>query len=138
MGGPWEHAVWKAAIEAMAEAVIVTDLDQKIRVWNPASERLFGFTRAEVIGQPLAFLIPDRFRPTHDAGFAKAVATGNLRVAGRVITTRSNHKDPGRKLYVDFSFTLLRDEGANVFGVMAVGRDATEKFLAAKAPAPAP
>ena len=137
MDSPWEHAVWRAAIEAMAEAVIVTDLAQSVRVWNPGAERLFGFTRAEAIGQPLAFLVPERFRATHDAGFAKAIGTGTLRVAGRVITTRANHKEPGRKLYVDFSFTLLRDDARTVFGVMAVGRDATEKFLAAKTPAPA-
>jgi hypothetical protein len=59
-----------------------------------------------------------------------------LRVAGRVLTTRSNHKDPERKLYVDFSFSLLRDD-AGVWGVMAVGRDATAKFLAARANQPA-
>jgi PAS domain S-box-containing protein len=134
---PWDNAVYRAAVEAMAEAVIVTDLGQVVRVWNPASERLFGFKAAEAVGQPLAFLIPERFRATHDAGFAKAVATSTLRVGGRVITTRANHKDPARKLYVDFSFTLLRDDAGTVFGVMAVGRDATEKFLAARAAQPA-
>jgi PAS domain S-box-containing protein len=132
----WADAVYRAAIDAMPEAVVITDTGGIIRVWNPGAQQLFGFTADEALGGPLSLMIPERFRPAHDAGFAKAVATGHLRVAGRVLTTRSNHKDPGRKLYVDFSFSLLRDD-AGVWGVMAVGRDATAKFLAARANQPA-
>ena len=137
MAAPWDSAAYKAAIEAMPEAVVITDTGGIVRVWNPGAQQLFGFTAAEAVGASLSFLVPERFRATHDAGFAKAVATGVLRVAGRVLTTRSNHKEPGRKLYVDFSFSLLRDEAGQVFGVMAVGRDATEKFLQARASQPA-
>src|SRR3569832_273688 len=130
----WTDAVYKAAIDAMPEAVVISDTGGIIRVWNPGSQKLFGFAAEEALGAPLSILIPERFRATHDAGFAKAVATGHLRVAGRVLTTRSNHKDASRKLYVDFSFSLLRDD-AGVYGVMSVGRDATERFLAARAAA---
>ena len=133
----WTDAVYKAANDAMPEAVVISDTGGIIRVWNPGSQKLFGFAAEEALGAPLSILIPERFRATHDAGFAKAVATGHLRVAGRVLATRSNHKDESRKLYVDFTFSLLVDEAGAVYGVMAVGRDATEKFLAARANQPA-
>jgi PAS domain S-box-containing protein len=136
MQGRWTGAVYEAAIAAMPEAVVIADIGGTIRIWNPGAEQLFGFSAGEAVGAPLSLLIPERFRPAHDAGLAKAVATGHLRVAGRVLTTRSNHKDASRKLYVDFTFSLLLDEAGAVYGVMAVGRDATEKFLAARANQP--
>jgi PAS domain-containing protein len=48
------------------------------------------------------------------------------------MTTRAVHKD-GRRLYVDFSFSMLRDNGGAVVGALAAGRDGTERFLAERA-----
>src|SRR3569833_2296830 len=115
MDARWSGAVYRAAIESMPEAVVIADTGGTIRVWNAGASRLFGFDAAETIGAPLSLMIPERFRAAHDAGFAQAVATGHLRVAGRVLTTRANHKDADRKLYVDFTFSLLRDD-AGVYG----------------------
>jgi hypothetical protein len=47
--------------------------------------------------------------------------------------TRAKHKEEGRKLYVDFSFGLLRDVQGQVLGVFATGRDATEAHLKGQA-----
>jgi len=98
----------RALLEGLQEALIVSDTDGVIRYWNPAAERIFGHAREEALGQSLNLLIPERFRPAHDAGFARAVASGRLRTGTRVLRTRSNHKD-GRKLYVDFTFALLKN-----------------------------
>jgi len=119
----WPHAEACARLfDALHEAVIVTDTQGVIRMWNAGSEQLFGHARDNALGKTLELIIPERFRPAHDAGFAKAVATGTLRVGGRVITTRAQPAD-GRKLYVDFSFGLLKDDDGKVFGVFAVGRE---------------
>ena len=48
------------------------------------------------------------------------------------MTTRAVHKD-GRKLYVDFSFAMLKDASGAVVGAMATGRDITERYLAERA-----
>ena len=102
-----------------------------MRRWNAAAERLFGFTAGEVLGRPLDFMIPEHLRRGHDEGFSRAMATGTLRMGGRVLTTRSLRKD-GAKLYVDMSFALVRDEAGGVVGSVAMARDVTEAFLAAK------
>lgn len=125
----------QSLLQGLPEAFILTDLEGVVRLWNAAAERLFGFSQAEAVGAPLDDLIvPERFRPAHDAGFARAVATGELRVAGRVLRTRAAHKD-GRKVYVDFTFALLKDPAGGVAAVYAVGRDATEAHLQAQAKA---
>jgi PAS domain S-box-containing protein len=120
-----DPALMRALLAGLPEALIVTDTGGVIRYWNEAAERLFGHSRADALGASLDLLVPERFKAAHDAGFARAVASGQLRVGGRVLRTRAQHKD-GRKLYVDFSFALLKDAQGQVAGVYATGRDATE------------
>jgi PAS domain S-box-containing protein len=131
-------------LDALPDALVVTDTAGVIRCWNAAAERLFGFGAAEAIGVGLDdILVPERFRRAHDEGFARAVASGELRTGHRVLRTRSQHKD-GRKLYVDFTFALWKDPDGKVVGVCASARDATEHHLqqaaaaAAKPPGAAP
>lgn len=115
-------------LEQMQDAVIVADAEGTIRLWNRGSEVLFGFSAAEAVGSGLELLVPPRFRQAHDQGFRQAIAAGHLRTEGRVMTTRSNHKN-GCRLYVDFSFSLLKDPRGQVLGVIAVARDATARHL---------
>lgn len=109
-------------------SIIVSDREGRIVAWNRASEALFGFAAGEVVGQSLDVIIPEHLRKAHWDGFDRSLASGTTKYAGRVMTTRALHKD-GRKLYVDFSFGMLKDAGGAVTGVMAIGRDGTERFL---------
>lgn len=118
-----------ALVEQLPAAVIVADREGRITLWNRASEALFGFTAAEAIGQSLDLIVPERLREAHWAGFDRSLASGATKYAGQVMMTRSTHKD-GRRLYVEFSFGILKDDGGAVTGVVAVGRDGTERFLA--------
>lgn len=115
-------------LDALPDAFIVADAGNVIRWWNPAAQRLFGFAREEALGASLDLLVPERFRAAHNAGLARAVSTGEMRTGGRVLRTRSQHKD-GRKLYVDFTFGLWKDAAGAVLGVCALARDATEQHL---------
>ncbi|RYF14162.1 MAG: PAS domain S-box protein [Comamonadaceae bacterium] len=121
----------QAVLDGLPDAFVLADVQGVIHAWNPAAQRLFGFTREEAVGENLNLIVPERFRAAHDAGFARAIATGELRVAGRVMRTRANHKD-GRKLYVDFAFALLKDAQGSVVGVYSTARDATEAHLKAQ------
>ena len=126
--GDLRAGIWRAAVESMQEAVVVADRDGIIRLWNRGAEVLFGFSAEEAVGSGLDLLIPERFRRAHEEGYRQAIATGQLRSEGRVLTTRSNHKY-GCRLYVAFSFALMRDEHGAVMGVVGVGRDATAAHL---------
>jgi PAS domain S-box-containing protein len=120
-----------AVVAQAPVSIIVADKEGRITVWNGASEALFGFTAAEAIGQSLDLIIPERLRKSHWDAFDRALASGSTKYAGTVMTTRATHKD-GRKLYVEFSFGMLKDASGAVTAVMAVGRDGTERFLAAR------
>jgi PAS domain S-box-containing protein len=118
-------------IEQLPVSVIVADREGRITHWNRASEALFGFSAAEAIGQSLDLIVPERLRKAHWDGFDRALAAGATKYVGQVLTTRATHKD-GRKLYVEFSFGMFTDETGAVTAVTAVGRDGTERFLAAR------
>jgi PAS domain S-box-containing protein len=124
---------WAGAIvEQAPDALIATDREGAIRVWNRGAETLFGYSAAEVLGGSLDVIIPERLRGAHWAGFRLAIESGRTKYTNQVLTTRSMRKD-GSKLYVDLSFTLLKDGDGAVMGVLAIGRDCTDRFLADKA-----
>lgn len=117
-----------AILQQMAEAVVVADREGIIRVWNRGAGVVFGFTPEEAVGSPLALIVPERFRRAHEDGYRRAIATGYLRFENRVLTTRCNHKF-GSRLYVAFSFSLLKAPDGSVQGVVAVGRDVTAEHF---------
>jgi PAS domain S-box-containing protein len=118
----------RAIIEAAPEAVIFADRDGIVRLWNAGAEAIFGWPAAEAIGGTLDMIIPERFRAGHNAGYRRAMESGQVRLGGRVLTTRSQHRD-GSKLYVDLSFGLVKDEAGVPQGAFAIGRDVTARQL---------
>jgi PAS domain S-box-containing protein len=125
-------AGFEALVEQLPVSVILANREGLITVWNRASEALFGFSAQEVLGKSLDVIIPEHLRKAHWDGFNRSLASGQTKYSGRVMTTRAVHKD-GRKLYVDFSFGMLKDASGEVVGAMAVGRDITERYLAERA-----
>jgi PAS domain S-box-containing protein len=115
-------------VEQAPDAIIFADREGAIRVWNRGAEAVFGYAAAEVLGNSLDVIIPERLRRAHWEGFRRAIDTGQTKFGGRVLTTRSVHKD-GSKLYVDLSFGLIRDEAGAIAGALAVGRDCTARHI---------
>ena len=124
-----QAGLYRALIDDLADAMIFTDRDGLIRVWNPGAEAVFGHRADEIIGKSLDVLIPDRLRSAHWAGFDTAMETGQLKHVRQSMTTRSIHKD-GSDLYIDMSFALVRDDTGLVLGAVAVARDVTDRFKA--------
>ena len=125
-------AGFEALVEQLPVSVILADREGLIRAWNRASEALFGFTAQEVVGRSLDVIIPEHLRQAHWDGYNRSLVSGETKYSGRVMTTRAVHKD-GRKLYVDFSFAMLKDASGAVVGAMATGRDITERYVAERA-----
>jgi len=130
--------LFKAIVEQTSDAIIFADRDGVIRVWNRGAEAVFGFAAGEAVGSSLDIIIPERFRRAHWDGFRKAVEKGHTMHGGEVRTTRSLHKAAGHTLYVELSFSLVTDDAGSVLGAVAVGRDCTTRYLAAREARAAP
>lgn len=123
--------VFRAIVDQSTDAVIFSDRDGTIRIWNRGAELVFGYSAAEALGRSLDLIIPERLRAVHWEGFRRAVDAGRTKYAGKVMTTRAVHKN-GSTLYVDLSFGLAKDNAGELAGVFAIGRDCTGRYLAEK------
>ncbi|WP_088894908.1 PAS domain S-box protein [Leptolyngbya ohadii] len=59
------QARFAGILEIASDAIISVNIKQQITLFNKGAERIFGYTAAEVLGQPLALLMPDRFAQAH-------------------------------------------------------------------------
>jgi PAS domain S-box-containing protein len=76
----------QAILESAIDGIIVIDNESRVVEFNPAAEKIFGFTRSQLIGQPMAdWIVPERLRDRHYQGLASYLATGEGRVLRRRI-----------------------------------------------------
>ncbi len=114
-------------VTAIGDAIIVSDAHGAITVWNPAAERMFGFTQREALGQSLDLIIPVRQRQRHWDGYEKTMRTGETRYGSSVLRVPALHKD-GHTLSIAFTVALLRSAENTVTGIVAVVRDETGRW----------
>jgi len=116
-------------VNVIGDAVVISDASGAITLWNPAAERMFGFTPEEALGNSLDLIIPERLRGRHWSGYEKTMATGETRYGHDVLRVPAMHKD-GRSLSIAFTVALLHSAGPEpgVSGIVAVIRDETSRF----------
>ncbi len=122
-----EHEKYREIVEQAPDAIIVADVNGMIKIWNSRATEIFGFDSDETCGKSLDLIIPERFRKVHWEGFHRAVESGTTRLKYQILTTRSIHQS-GKTLYVNLTFSLLKDASGKTFGVMAIARDFTEQY----------
>jgi PAS domain S-box-containing protein len=122
----WLH---RRIVEEMPEAVIFADRQGTVRLWNRGAETMFGYSATEALGQSLDLIVPERFRARHWEGYRQVMATGVTRYGERLLAVPAMRKD-GRRISIEFSIALLKDERGEVAGALAVVRDVTARWQA--------
>ena len=114
--------LFSAVVESSNDAIITKTLDGTITAWNPAAERLFGFTAAEAVGKRIGIIVP----PEQDAPRRRK---SSLRIAsGEAIEHRETlrrHKD-GQEVHVALSVFPIRSLSGEVVGASKIARDLSE------------
>jgi PAS domain S-box-containing protein len=112
-----------AAIVASSEDAIVSKtLDGIVTSWNQAAERLFGYTSAEMVGQPILRVIPPELHHEEVAILTKLRAGGRIE---RYETTRVR-KD-GRRIEVSLTVSPIRDRTGRIVGAAKIAHDITAR-----------
>lgn len=114
---------YQAMFEQMADSIIFADSKGIIQFWNLASEQMFGFSRAEAVGQSLDIIIPERLREPHWRGFHAAIASGKTKNNGKAILTKALHKS-GIHIYAEVSFCIILDKNGQAYGSLSSARPA--------------
>jgi PAS domain S-box-containing protein len=121
-----------ALVNAIGDAVVVSDAQGKVIVWNPAAERMFGFSEAEAMGQSMDMIIPERLRKRHWEGFDKSMATGTTKYGHDVLRVPAVDK-AGRALSIAFTVAMLFGPDGKVSAIASVIRDETDRFAEERA-----
>src|SRR3954468_3795596 len=117
-----------ALLESASDAIIATDREGRINFWNPGAARIFGFTAEETAGQSLDLIIPENLRAAHGSGYRQTMETGVSRYGhGDLLSVPGLTKD-GRRISVEFTIVMLRNEQQQVTGTVALMRDVTKRF----------
>ncbi|AEK61849.1 signal-transducing histidine kinase, putative [Collimonas fungivorans Ter331] len=114
-------------VQAVGDAIVISDAKGAITLWNPAAERMFGFTQGEALGQSLDLIIPERQRQRHWDGYQKTMDTGITRYGNDVLRVPAVHKD-GHTLSIAFTVALLHTADNKVAAIVAVIRDESSRF----------
>ena len=115
-------------VASSPEAIIGTTLEGTITSWNPAAERLYGYTTAEAIGTSVTVLIPPGLSGDL-APLLERVRRGE-RIEGH--ETARTTKD-GRQIDISLALSPIRDASGRIVAVSSVARDITEQREAQQA-----
>lgn len=115
-------------LDGMPDALVVSDRDGIIRVWNHGAERIFGFSEHEALGQSLDIITPERLRKRHWQGYETTMQTGKTKYgAGELLSVPAIRKD-GAQISVQFSIMTIHDEAGALSAIAAIMRDVTADF----------
>jgi PAS domain S-box-containing protein len=117
-------------LEAAPDAMMIHGENGRIKIVNAQAEKLFGYTRAEMIGQTMEMLMPERFRRRHVQHRKNYTPTSQPRPMGADgMILRALHKD-GREIPVEISLSNL-ESGPDSMVISSI-RDITERERAAE------
>ena len=105
---------FRSLAETAADAILTIDESDRIVYANPASERLFGYTQAELTKTPFTRLMPERFRKRHREGMLRHAATGERRIPWDGIELPGLHRD-GHEVPLEVTFGFFERDGQRLY-----------------------
>jgi PAS domain S-box-containing protein len=109
-------------VESSKDAIVGETVDGIITSWNRGAETIYGYSESEIIGKPVATLVPSERLPEL-ANILERQKRGE--VVENFETVRL--KKDGSLIEVSIAKSLIKDKAGNVTGVSAVARDITER-----------
>jgi PAS domain S-box-containing protein len=75
---------FRSVVETAIDAIVTVDSHGRIIFWNQKAEAMFGYQATEVIGQPVAVIMPERFRKAHQMGLNQASSSKKSKITGNI------------------------------------------------------
>jgi hypothetical protein len=111
-----------AIVESSEDAIISKTMDGIIQSWNQAAERLYGYTAAEVLGQPITLLIPPDLADDFPRIMARLTRGERIEHYETQRVTKA-----GTRLDVALTISPIRDRTGQIIGASKIARDITER-----------
>ncbi len=110
-----------ALLDIDPDAILVKDMDDRITFWNKGAERLYGWTKEEVLGRRVPELLPQQVHPRYEE------AKNIVKQQGTFSAEWSEKKKDGAEIIVETHWTLVRDAAGAPKAIYVVDSDITEK-----------
>jgi PAS domain S-box-containing protein len=117
-----------AIVESSEDAIISKNLDGVIQSWNAGGQRIFGYLESEVVGQPIAILIPAELLDEEQKILERLRAGERIEHYETVRVTKA-----GKRVAVSVSISAIKDSSGRIVGFSNIARDITERKLAEEA-----
>ncbi len=118
-----QHLRWLAAIvESSDDAIVSKNLDGTITSWNWGAERVFGYTAAEAVGQPITIVIPED-RQSEEHQILSGIRGGQRIDHFETVRRRKN----GTLIFVSLTVSPVKDADGKIVGASKIARDVTEQ-----------
>jgi PAS domain S-box-containing protein len=119
------EARFRAITDSTKDAIIMMDEGGLISLWNPAAEKIFGYTGSEVMGKNLhSLLAPSRYHEEHATAFRKFQQTGEGNAINSTLELKACHRE-GYEISIELSLSKLQVLGA--WCTIGIIRDITER-----------
>jgi two-component system, cell cycle sensor histidine kinase and response regulator CckA len=113
-----------AIVSSSSDAIIGKTLDGVVTSWNAAAERIFGYSRSEMVGQSVFKLIPEELHETERSVLARLRQGESVELS----ETERVRKD-GKRIWISLSVSPVRDVTGKMVGAASIKRDITESRL---------
>jgi len=113
---------YAALVESSEDAIVGKTLDGRITSWNKGAEKVFGYTRKEMVGQPIDILFPAD-RKNEEPQILERIKQGE---SVDHYETKRRRKD-GRLIDISVTISPIRDNDGKIIGASKVARDITER-----------
>ena len=125
----WENndSLFRRIVESSPEAIVFSDRDGIIRIWNGGAEAIFGHEAREAVGESLDIIVPEKLRERHWEGYFRVMKTGATKYGKDLLAVPGIRKD-GSRVSLEFSVALIRDGDGALMGISAVMRDVTARW----------
>ena len=118
---PDDRGLLGAIVDSTSDAVVSVDVDRTITSWNRAAERLYGYSRRQAIGAPIASVLPTT------AKLADRVLRPDG-VDGKVEHEGARRRSDGSSVMVSERLSPVLDADGDVVGVASIARDISERI----------
>lgn len=105
---------YRSTTEAASDSIITIDQNSRILFANQIVQRVFGYAPEEMVGQPLAMIMPNRLRAGHDAGMKRFLTSGKRTIPWTGLEIVAQRKD-GTEFPVEISFGEYRTHNGRAF-----------------------
>ncbi|HEV8540047.1 MAG TPA: PAS domain S-box protein [Nitrospiraceae bacterium] len=115
---------FRSVTQSANDAIVSADDHGRMMSWNRGAQVMFGYRETEVLGRPLALLMPERYRLGHQKGLERMRTTGESHIIGKTVELHGLRKD-GTEFPLEVSLSTWKTGNETFYS--GIIRDITER-----------